>query len=128
MSAAHQLSVGFAAVTRRLRKVEQLPQPNNRNFYLNCLAADATVPRVYGKQANRKDAPGPHHPGTCAGLRARCSPLEAIRTADPDVMLLDWDMPVLNGIEVLRIVRSPGVFPRPTYRLSSLPHARNALM
>lgn len=39
--------------------------------------------------------------------------LEAIRTSDPDVMLLDWDMPVLNGIEVLRIVRSPGVFPRP---------------
>src|SRR4029434_66585 len=39
--------------------------------------------------------------------------LESIRTADPDVMLLDWDMPVLNGIEVLRIVRSPGVFPRP---------------
>lgn len=36
--------------------------------------------------------------------------LEAIRSADPDVMLLDWDMPVLNGIEVLRIVRS---FPRP---------------
>jgi CheY-like chemotaxis protein len=39
--------------------------------------------------------------------------LEAIRTGDPDVMLLDWDMPVLNGIEVMRIVRSPGVFPRP---------------
>ena len=39
--------------------------------------------------------------------------LEAIRTVDPDVMLLDRDMPVLNGIEVLRIVRSPGVFPRP---------------
>ena len=39
--------------------------------------------------------------------------LEAIRTRDPDVMLLDWNMPVLNGLEVLRIVRSPGVFPRP---------------
>ena len=39
--------------------------------------------------------------------------LEAIRTSDPDVVLLDWDMPVLNGMEVLRIVRSPGVFPRP---------------
>src|SRR5262245_17865288 len=39
--------------------------------------------------------------------------LEVIRTADPDVMLLDLDMPELNGIEVLRIVRSPGVFPRP---------------
>jgi CheY-like chemotaxis protein len=39
--------------------------------------------------------------------------LEAIRTCDPDVMLIDWDMPVLNGMEVMRIVRSPGVFPRP---------------
>src|SRR5215468_10681869 len=39
--------------------------------------------------------------------------LEAIRTVDPDVMWLDWDMPVLNGIEVLRIVRSPDVFPHP---------------
>ncbi|MFN3658318.1 MAG: response regulator [Pseudolabrys sp.] len=39
--------------------------------------------------------------------------LEAIRTCDPDVMLLDWDMPVLDGMEVMRIVRSPGVFPRP---------------
>ena len=39
--------------------------------------------------------------------------LEAIRTCDPDVVLLDWDMPVLNGMEVMRIVRSPGVFPRP---------------
>ncbi len=38
--------------------------------------------------------------------------LEAIRTCDPDVMLLDWDMPVLNGIEVMRIVHSLGVFPR----------------
>ena len=41
------------------------------------------------------------------------SALETIRTCDPDVMLLDWDMPVLNGMEVMRIVRSPGVFPRP---------------
>jgi CheY-like chemotaxis protein len=39
--------------------------------------------------------------------------LESIRTTDPDVMFLDWDMPVLNGMEVMRIVRSPGVFPRP---------------
>ena len=39
--------------------------------------------------------------------------LEEIRDRDPDVMLLDWDMPVLNGMEVVRIVRSPGVFPRP---------------
>lgn len=39
--------------------------------------------------------------------------LEAIRTFDPDVMFIDWDMPVLSGIEVMRIVRSPDIFPRP---------------
>jgi two-component system chemotaxis response regulator CheY len=39
--------------------------------------------------------------------------LETIRTCDPDIMLLDWDMPILDGMEVIRIVRSPGVFPRP---------------
>ena len=42
--------------------------------------------------------------------------LELIRTSDPDVMFLDWDMPVLNGMEVMHIVRSPGVFPRPNAR------------
>jgi len=39
--------------------------------------------------------------------------LEAIRIGDPDIVVLEWDMPVLNGMEVMRIVRSPGVFPRP---------------
>ncbi len=28
-------------------------------------------------------------------------------------MLVDWDVPILNGIEVIRTVRSPDVFPRP---------------
>lgn len=41
------------------------------------------------------------------------SALEVIRTFDPDVMVLEWDMPVLTGPEVMRIVRSPEVFPRP---------------
>ena len=27
-------------------------------------------------------------------------------------MIMDWDMPVLDGREVMRIVRSPGVFPK----------------
>src|SRR3569623_1900671 len=39
--------------------------------------------------------------------------LEALRTCDPDVMFLEWDLPVLDGMEVIRIVRSPGVNPRP---------------
>jgi two-component system, chemotaxis family, chemotaxis protein CheY len=39
--------------------------------------------------------------------------LEAIRSVSPDVMIVDWDMMVLDGREVTRIVRSPGVFPKP---------------
>lgn len=39
--------------------------------------------------------------------------LEAIRMFAPDLVLLDWEMPLLNGAELVRIVRSPGVFPVP---------------
>ena len=39
--------------------------------------------------------------------------LDLIRTANPDVIILDWDLPVLNGPQVIRIVRSPDVFPKP---------------
>jgi two-component system, chemotaxis family, chemotaxis protein CheY len=39
--------------------------------------------------------------------------LEAIRTFMPDIVILDWEMPLLNGAELVRIVRSPGVFPAP---------------
>jgi CheY-like chemotaxis protein len=38
--------------------------------------------------------------------------LDAIRNVNPDVMIMDWDMPVLNGREIMRIVRSPGDFPK----------------
>jgi DNA-binding response OmpR family regulator len=37
--------------------------------------------------------------------------LDAIRTVAPDVVILDWELPLLNGAEFVRIVRSPGVFP-----------------
>jgi DNA-binding response OmpR family regulator len=37
--------------------------------------------------------------------------LDAIRTVSPDVVILDWELPLLNGAELVRIVRSPGVFP-----------------
>ena len=40
--------------------------------------------------------------------------IDAMRTINPDVMILDWDMPMLDGREVMRIVRSPGCFPSPT--------------
>jgi two-component system, chemotaxis family, chemotaxis protein CheY len=39
--------------------------------------------------------------------------LDTIRTMAPDVVILDWEMPLLSGPELVRIVRSPGVFPMP---------------
>jgi two-component system, chemotaxis family, chemotaxis protein CheY len=39
--------------------------------------------------------------------------LEMIRVINPDVVVLDLEMPLLNGAELLRIVRSPGAFPNP---------------
>lgn len=39
--------------------------------------------------------------------------LDMIRQVTPDVVLLDWEMPLLNGAELVRIVRSPGAFPTP---------------
>jgi len=36
-----------------------------------------------------------------------------IRDGDPDVVMLEWGVPLLDGLELTRIVRSPGVFPRP---------------
>lgn len=39
--------------------------------------------------------------------------LDVIRSANPDVAIIDWDLPVLSGPQVIRIVRSPDVFPKP---------------
>src|SRR5262245_19531105 len=37
--------------------------------------------------------------------------LDAIRIVMPDVVIIDWELPLLNGAEFVRIIRSPGVFP-----------------
>jgi two-component system chemotaxis response regulator CheY len=39
--------------------------------------------------------------------------LDALRIVMPDVVIIDWELPLLNGAEFVRIVRSPGVFPIP---------------
>ena len=39
--------------------------------------------------------------------------LEHIRTYAPDLLIIDWDLPLLSGVELVKIVRSPGVFPMP---------------
>jgi two-component system, chemotaxis family, chemotaxis protein CheY len=41
------------------------------------------------------------------------SGLDAISTQLPDIVILDWEMPGFNGSEFMRVVRTPGVFPRP---------------
>jgi two-component system, chemotaxis family, chemotaxis protein CheY len=41
------------------------------------------------------------------------SGLEAIRMFAPNLVILDWEMPLLNGAELVRLVRSPGTFPVP---------------
>jgi two-component system, chemotaxis family, chemotaxis protein CheY len=39
--------------------------------------------------------------------------LEVVRNANPDVLLIDWDLPALSGAQVMRIIRAPDVFPKP---------------
>ncbi len=39
--------------------------------------------------------------------------LEAICALNPDVVILDWEMPRPNGPEFMRRVRAPGIFPFP---------------
>jgi two-component system chemotaxis response regulator CheY len=41
------------------------------------------------------------------------SGLQAIRSLDPDIVLLDWEMPGIDGAEFVRRVRSPEAFPLP---------------
>jgi YesN/AraC family two-component response regulator len=39
--------------------------------------------------------------------------LEAIRAVVPDVVLVDWEMPQMDGAAFSKIVRNPGTFPHP---------------
>ncbi len=41
------------------------------------------------------------------------SGLEAVRQTVPDIVIVDWEMPSLDGAQFARTVRSPGVFPVP---------------
>jgi two-component system chemotaxis response regulator CheY len=39
---------------------------------------------------------------------------EAIKSLEPDIVILDWELPLLTGAELVRIVRSPGMLTRPS--------------
>jgi two-component system, chemotaxis family, chemotaxis protein CheY len=39
--------------------------------------------------------------------------IEAIKSVGPDIILLDWEMPGLDGPSFMRVVRSPTTFPYP---------------
>ena len=39
--------------------------------------------------------------------------LQAIGELNPDVVIVDWEMPLIDGLQFIRMVRSPGNFPVP---------------
>jgi DNA-binding response OmpR family regulator len=41
------------------------------------------------------------------------SGLEAIKLNDPGLVIVDWEMPLIDGAQFVRLVRSPGQFPMP---------------
>jgi DNA-binding response OmpR family regulator len=41
------------------------------------------------------------------------SGLEALRQHNPDVVIVDWEMPMIDGAQFVRMVRQPGEFPMP---------------
>ena len=42
-----------------------------------------------------------------------CEALAQVRRAVPDVILLDWNMPVMSGMDFLRALREARIEPRP---------------
>ena len=39
--------------------------------------------------------------------------LEAVRRLNPNLVIVDWEMPKVDGAQFVRTVRSPGIFPIP---------------
>jgi len=39
--------------------------------------------------------------------------LQAIRELNPDIVIVDWEMPMIDGLQFIRTVRSPEHFPVP---------------
>jgi two-component system, chemotaxis family, chemotaxis protein CheY len=51
--------------------------------------------------------------GTVFEAEDGVSGLDALRQHSPDIVIVDWEMPLVDGSQFVRMVRSPGEFPRP---------------
>jgi len=54
------------------------------------------------------------------------SGLDAIRSMAPHVVILDWEMPGLDGVQFLRTVRSPETFPYPNVQIIITGHGERS--
>jgi two-component system, chemotaxis family, chemotaxis protein CheY len=78
--------------------------------------ASTTVPVVYDPHYMRKVVRTMlMSPGVRTIYEAADGPagIELIRSSLPDVVILDWQMPGLDGAGFVRVVRSPDTFPCP---------------
>ena len=39
--------------------------------------------------------------------------LQAIKDISPDIVFVDWEMPIVDGLQFIKTVRSPATFPIP---------------
>ena len=39
--------------------------------------------------------------------------IETARAQTPDLLIVDWEMPVIDGAQLVRMIRMPGEFPNP---------------
>jgi two-component system, chemotaxis family, chemotaxis protein CheY len=38
---------------------------------------------------------------------------EATKSNEPDILIVDWDLPLITGADLLRIIRTPGMLAKP---------------
>src|SRR4051812_36842874 len=96
----------------RVHRVRPMIHPKHAEILINSLSVLVVDDNAYMRQIVRSlliniGVKNIHEASD--GIEA----LEVIRAVGPDIIILDWEMPLLNGPELVRIVRSPGVFPTP---------------
>ena len=84
----------------------------------NAAAADRG-PQGPGRRRRPLHAQGRAHDAQAIGVKTvyeapdGIAGLDAIRQNNPDLVIVDWEMPMIDGAQFVRMVRSPGEFPVP---------------